>query len=462
MLARLTNTGNTFQEDKIEMDFFLMLCLCFIVVGHQSSGLTTMFASVGGSISLPCGSTSPTYCSSVNWKMKEGQSGIPKFVVKSGKITNQEQASRLTVAQDCSLQIHHLNMSDGVLYICEDTETRSEISLELLKVDLVPAEKTDILLQCYLNNYNGSPFCNETITQEMKWLNEDETEVIGTRFRTDKKNACFHTLFITPKKSDHHRKWTCQVTDINGIKTSYSYTTSIPDGIEEVFAVVGESVSLRCDNASSLVKGSSPWWRRKSEQESALVRLSESETVTAGSRREIPETHMNHDSSLVINKVRPLHSGYYTCSLLNVSLNRIKLHTLEVTAEWASPGRKNLTLTCLLMCGGACGQDLNLTWAPSNPDAKLSTRKDHETLVSTFFLPDPKSNESAFCSVYREGVKMATRKWPFQENRTVILVAWLVPLLILLLCLVGGSVYYLRKKFRRATEEAQGSIGMVS
>lgn len=96
-------------------------------------GLTTMFASVGGSISLPCGSTSPTYCSSVNWKMKEGQSGIPKFVVKSGKITNQEQASRLTVAQDCSLQIHHLNMSDGVLYICEDTETRSEISLELLK-----------------------------------------------------------------------------------------------------------------------------------------------------------------------------------------------------------------------------------------------------------------------------------------------------------------------------------------
>ena len=92
----------------------------------------------------------------------------------------------------------------------------------------MPAEKTDILLQCYLNNYNGSPFCNETITQEMKWLNEDETEVIGTRFRTDKKNACFHTLFITPKKSDHHRKWTCQVTDINGIKTSYSYTTSIP------------------------------------------------------------------------------------------------------------------------------------------------------------------------------------------------------------------------------------------
>lgn len=441
------------------MDFFVRLSLCYfiLIVGYQSSDPTSMLASVGDSVSLPCGSTSTKSCSSVNWAMQEGRAGKSYPLVKSGIVIMQERASRLKVGKNCSLQIHHLDLKDGVVYICEDGKTKSNVSLELLSITLVQDPTTEIGLECYFNNFQGRPYCNNSISREIKWLNEDGTEIKGDRFNKVPVDVCFSRLIITSSRpTDHHRKWTCQVTENSGVKTSYSYTTSLPDGIEEVFSVVGDSVSLSCDNTSFPRNDGIPLW----DMASSLVGLSESGTITRVQSGDISGAHINPDSSLVINKVSRLHSGYYKCALNNASLNNIKLYTIEVTAGYASPGSKNLTLTCLLTCVDECGKELNLTWAHSNQDVKQSYRKANKTLISDIFLPDHNSSGTAFCSIYREGVRMATKRWSFQDKMTVPVASWLVPLLIILGFVGGGGVYWRRARQKTEAEEAHDHFGM--
>ena len=76
------------------------------------------------------------------------------------------------------------------------------------------------------------------------------------------------------------------------------------DGVEEVFAVVGESLSLSCSSTSSLrAVDKLQWYRGK-----LLV---------------------NHDSSMVIKKVSSLHSGDYQCLDDGNVTNQVRLHTLD-------------------------------------------------------------------------------------------------------------------------------------
>lgn len=95
-----------------------------------------------------------------------------------------------------------------------------------------------------------------------------------------------------------------------------SSPVSFSDGIEEVFASVGESVSLSCHNTSSLGTGGSVEWAVGGE---ALSRGS---------------------SSLVIAKVSTAHAGEYRCSDSTDRqrvFNRISLRTLEGECENVGP-----------------------------------------------------------------------------------------------------------------------------
>lgn len=101
-----------------------------------------------------------------------------------------------------------------------------------------------------------------------------------------------------------------------------------PDGIEEVFAAVGESVSFSCSNTSSLGVGGSVRWdvagRTLSDDMSPYKGQIGAFGVSKGS------------SSLIISKVSALHAGDYQCSGSTgqqMVFNKIRLHTVDGECE---------------------------------------------------------------------------------------------------------------------------------
>ncbi|XP_064802880.1 uncharacterized protein LOC135520932 [Oncorhynchus masou masou] len=292
----------------------------------------------------------------------------------SGKVKadgpNSGRSSRLKVGHDCSLHIQPLEIDDGRVYTCGDGATSSSVSLQLLNITLATdtntAPEKDVKLQCYLNIFSGLvPQCNHSEIK-LNWLNEANTVLQGERFQTERSSACFSTLTIRGvRKTDHHRKWRCQLIEGEVVKTSLSYITEITGGIEEVFVAVGESVSLPCATHSSLEVGSRFQWTLGQRS------LSRSGDVSAGTQGHLPAAHISQDGSLVISNVKTLHSGLYNCS----QQNRILLHTLDVSAEYATTDGNNLTLTCSLTCVEDCG-DFNLSWIHSGQDGLQSGPKD--------------------------------------------------------------------------------------
>ncbi|KAK9513647.1 hypothetical protein VZT92_027163 [Zoarces viviparus] len=412
------------------MVYFISLRLCLISLTQAAAGLQSfdhlgMFALLGEDITLPCGIPSIESCSSVNWNIAEEFQSIAE-VVKAGKVTAPSpNALRLGLLKDCSLKINHLELNDARLYSCDSGTLNSSVSLQILEVTerSTPALGT-IELHCFLNMYKGLAPCNNKGIH-ITWRTGDNTPLNGKRFNFEYPSECFSKLIITKKLTDHHRKWKCQLTQNDTVKATISYTTTIKDGIEEVFAAVGESVSLSCSDTSSLGVSVRGKW---SVGERTL-----NEDVSPH-KGQTEKFHVNEDSSLVISRVSALHAGDYQCSDSTKQqkvFNKIRLHTLDVTSE-RGPGGDHLTLTCALTCTEECGKDINLTW----------------------------SGDEFICFVHRESDVMASKKWhtvhPLQTP------AWVALPLALLMCITaGGSYMYTKRKQHKDAGSEPSSIGMT-
>ncbi|XP_056237166.1 uncharacterized protein LOC130172445 isoform X2 [Seriola aureovittata] len=225
-------------------------------------------------------------------------------------------------------------------------------------------------------------------------------------------------------------------------------------GVEEVFAAVGESVSLSCSNASSLgVRGSAEW-------AAGGKPLSDGTSHKKGQSEAFP---VNEDSSLFIRKVSALNAGDYQCSESTEQkkvLNKIRLHTLDVTPQ-CGPGGENLTLTCVLTCTEQCDKDFNLTWSGSSQNSWQSNLNDNNTLKSKLVLPVcSMRSEEITCVVQREGAVMAAKKW--RSVNSLQTPAWLALPLSLLMCAAAGGLYMCTKrKHNRDAANEQSSIGMT-
>lgn len=93
-------------------------------------------------------------------------------------------------------------------------------------------------------------------------------------------------------------------------------------GLEEVFAAVGESVSLACRNTSPLGVGVNTKWTVRRQ----------TPTNTWSEHGLTEAVHMSKDSSLLISKLSPLQAGDYQCvesSGLQEVFNTVRLHTLH-------------------------------------------------------------------------------------------------------------------------------------
>ncbi|XP_059194728.1 uncharacterized protein LOC131975919 [Centropristis striata] len=282
----------------------------------------------------------------------------------------------------------------------------------------------------------------------VKWSTEDNTPRNGNRFRFESPSGCLSKLFITVKPTDHQRTWTCQLHQNDTVKASILYTTTIKDGIEEVVAAVGESVSLSCSNDSSLSVG-------------GVKRAEGERTLTHHMSPYEGQTHVINDSSLVISKVSALHAGDYQCSWYTGQLNKIRLYTLDVTSEHG-PGGDNLTLTCVLSCSNECGKDFNLTWSGGSPNSWQSGLINaDDTLTNRLFLPLISTTDEITCSVHREGEVMASMKW--RTVNSLQTPAWVALPLALLICITAGGlcIMYMKRKRNKDAGNEQTSIDMT-
>ncbi|XP_074539359.1 uncharacterized protein LOC141800594 [Halichoeres trimaculatus] len=430
---------------------FCLFSLTFSAARLQSTGYSPMFASLGESVTLPCGVPSITSCSSVSWNRPETLTKV----VKEGLVT-EEFAPRFSLLQDCSLKINHLELRDAHPYSCESGGLTSGVSLSILTIT---EEKTsdELELHCSLNTYIGYIAC---INRGMNttWVTEDNKPLNGSRFTSEYVSECFTKLTIHKKLTDHRRKWKCQMSLNDTVKSSITYTTEIKDGLEEVFAAVGESVSLSCGDTSPLGVGSRVEWKMGSQPLIGDVPRDQQQTEAF---------HVNEDFSLGINKVSPLHAGDYQCSesVSQKVLNKIRLHTLNVTSE-SSPGGGNLTLTCELTCSKECEKDFSLTWSGSGPNSmQRSLIYNNNTLMKSLKVSSlSMAPGGLICSVYREGELMASKRCcTVNTLQTPVWLAWLaLPLGLLLLFMSAGGlfVYFKRKRNKDAGNELL-NIGMT-
>nr|XP_043890994.1 uncharacterized protein LOC122775240 isoform X1 [Solea senegalensis] len=427
-----------------------LLCVLWATGRLQTAaGQLVIFTSPSDSVTLPCGIPSVSPCSSVHWTMS-GEFGSVTEVVKAGAVT---AANRLDLLQDCSLRMNRPELNDARLYSCRSGTLESRVSLRILELTESPTpEEGTVELQCFLNTYKGHVPCNNTGIH-INWSTEDNTPINGDRFHIKNPSECFSKLIIKKKVTDHHRKWRCQVTEKDVLKATISHTTTITDGVEEVFAAVGESVSLSCSHTSSLGLSDRVKW-------------------AVGGRPLTPHTlqeeHLsvaccvNEDSSLVISKVRALNAGDYQCSDTTDQrkvLNQVRLHTLDVTSQ-CEMGEDILTLTCVLTCKVKCEKYLNLTWSGRHHDSWTSSlMTDNSTLTNKLTLSGcAMSLDEITCSVQREGAVMASKK--LHSVNSLQTPAWLALPLGLLLCAAAGG-FYIKRRSNKDEANERSSIGMT-
>ncbi|MEQ2296683.1 hypothetical protein AMECASPLE_027102 [Ameca splendens] len=417
-----------------------------------SSDPVQMFAQPGDRVTLPCGLPSVGSCSSINWTQRfyvwDSQ------VVTAGKVTYFKE-NKYNLLKDCSLEIPKMERDDAKLYTCESGALNSSVSLRFLDINETPTEDTVELL-CSLSTFLGYVPCKNDTGINIIWTTENDVPITGKRFRFENPSVCFSKLIITKKVTDHHRTWKCQVTQNDVVKAIASYKTTITDGLEEVFAAVGESVSLLCRNTSSLRLGDSIEWTLNKKPLADMLPENGQTNVS----------NVSTDSSLVINTLIPLHAGDYQCmgsSDEQRVFHKFRLHTLNVTAK-TDPDGENLTLTCLLTCAKECEENFNLTWSGSSQEGWQGRLLNvNNTLISELLLPVwPVSSDEITCSVYREGSLMASKSW--HSVKSLQTLAWIGLPLGLLICAAtaGVFIHWKRKRNQDLGSESVAKLSNIS
>ncbi|KAL3980879.1 ubiquitin carboxyl-terminal hydrolase 5/13 [Sarotherodon galilaeus] len=438
------------------MDSLSLLVLCLFYLTQAASGhhpavnSLLMVAVEGDNVTLPCGIPSIKTCSSISWDMS-AEFNLTDEIINGEKPTA-PNSHRYRLLKDCSLQITQLVLNDARLYTCKSGTLKSSVSLRILCITekSLPANDKKMELHCYLSTEKGVDPCFNHKELHIKWSTEDDTPINGSRFAIKHPYNCFSKLIIEKKLTDHHRKWRCHLTQNGLVKATISYTTTVEDGLEEVFATVGESVLLTCGNTSS---PDMKWTLREKQLRDA----------SSPDNGQIKASHVNQDSSLVISRLSSLHAGDYQCSHSTDKkdvLNKFRLHTLDVTAMPAGLRGENLTLTCALTCATECEKDFELTWSGSAHKGWQSELMNiNNTLIKKLFLPESsvRSYEDITCSVHREGALVASKKWhavdPLQTP------AWVaLPLVILI---VAGGLYIYKRKRNKDPANDQPSTEMT-
>ncbi|XP_041081667.1 uncharacterized protein LOC121298608 [Polyodon spathula] len=218
----------------------LLVCLILLSWGFGAgvAGLE-LYSSLGETVTLPCGRFQEYQNSFIYWVFSQ-RSETASELASGGKITvkQPERAARLEVLPDSSLRIHDLHIEDSGQYTCQQYvneqfhSSQASVFLKLLTITAVPGgdlkRGTALSLQCALVCNGGIADCSPPVNAELTWVDDEGTALQGDRFKITKYRT-HSTLSLQLQKSDHNRRWRCNLTEGGEVKASFSYTTTLTD-----------------------------------------------------------------------------------------------------------------------------------------------------------------------------------------------------------------------------------------
>ncbi|XP_018596124.2 uncharacterized protein LOC108927348 [Scleropages formosus] len=430
---------------------------------------TKVYSSVGGRAVLPCsGAKFSRSCAEVNWA-KLWMSIVPEPVVCSGRVvTPSKRSSEPRLGADCSLHIDNLEKEDGGTYVCEHSAGNGTISLQLLSISVEPstalAVSHRVSLHCYLSAFTGLVLCNHSGVK-LTWVTERGTELQGDRYSISYKSACHTVLSVVLRATDHQRKWSCQLTEQQEVKTTVSHVTALTDAVEEMFASEGQTLMLPCTDPASLSAGEKLQW---SLSETPLFSLTTDGQVTALVKGSTQGLRMNPDASLSIHGMTEKLSGRYCCSKLNnsdrISVHRmIVVHLLTLSRDSTDNTKANSSYswTCSLTCVDSC-EDLNLTWSVSLAGSQQDGAVDqiNKTLVSKLILPEHHTPGKIACIALSDGTERGRQEWTFQSGNKMLTAAGLLLLALIVLISAIGVVLHVKRRQETCPGTVYDNIGM--
>ncbi|KAK6470048.1 hypothetical protein HHUSO_G31668 [Huso huso] len=450
-------------------------CLCFLLLGWRAGCGLDRYSSLGETVTLPCAGFQEYENSFIYWIFSQ-RSETASELASGGKITvkQPERAARLEVLPDSSLRIHHLHTEDAGQYECQQYVNGNyhaggtPVVLKLLTITADPSRDlkrgTALALLCTLVCNGGIVYCSSGPDNvELTWVDDEGTALQGDRFKITPSRT-HSTLSLELQKSDHDRRWRCNLTEGGEVKASYSYTTTLTG--EDVYSTVGRFIHFPCAKTAQLEAGQKLIWsfqRSGTKSWKTLFTFRPSGNVLTNAE-EVDKNRLAVavNTSLLIRSVQTADSGLYRCSQhedsnLQKPLQVLVLNVLSGSADRISPlqAGSNVTLTCSLTCGFVC-PPAKLLWSDSN-GSSLQGGAGEGFLIrsnitsSQLFVTGLQSSEQIRCSVEEAGKQRVYLQYLIQvsapENLVLIATASAaaIALLIVLILAVAFCVWKRRR-----------------
>uniref|UniRef100_A0A8C1SF63 Ig-like domain-containing protein n=1 Tax=Cyprinus carpio TaxID=7962 RepID=A0A8C1SF63_CYPCA len=208
----------------------------YCVSGASGVDETHVFISSGKNVHLPCNNTLHD-CRSTTWNYNKDSTTV-ELIAGGKKKKEIERRERLSLGSDCSLKIKNISKEDYGSYTCQqwignqNQGTDARVYLHVLHVSSSQTEISaglSVTLFCQLYSYpRGS--CDDWITSErieLFWVNQAGVNLTRSDSKyqiSSSSDHCNITLNTTLLNEDHNRKWRCNVSQNNQLKTSARYT----------------------------------------------------------------------------------------------------------------------------------------------------------------------------------------------------------------------------------------------
>ncbi|XP_042601954.1 prosaposin-like [Cyprinus carpio] len=211
------------------------------ISGTSGVDETHVFISSGENVRLPCNNALPG-CTSTTWNYNRLRNSAAAEMIAGGKKKQDtERHERLSLGSDCSLNIRNVTKEDYGSYTCRQyvngqQGTDARVFLHVLHVSPSSSQNeispgSFVTLSCQLYSFAGAS-CDDLIRSkgiQLIWVNQTGVKltIADSRYQISAPGHCIRNLTAKLLNEDDKRKWRCEITHRNQVKTSDTYAAKI-------------------------------------------------------------------------------------------------------------------------------------------------------------------------------------------------------------------------------------------